>query len=72
MKMLKVFKCIGCILLLAILFTSLLPANVVYAKDKEEEEVGTLESMIAKMITGIANAINKIISLVLRQNGFDR
>ena len=70
MKMLKFFKCIGCILLLAILFTSLSPVAV-YAKD-EEEEVGTLESMIAKMLTGLANAINKIISLVLRSNGFDR
>ena len=70
MKMLKFLKCIGCILLLAILFTSLSPAAV-YAK-AEEEEVGTLESMIAKMISGLANAINKIISLVLRSNGFDR
>ena len=71
MKMLKFFKCIGCILLLAILFTSLSPAAVVYAK-AEEEEVGTLESMIANMINGIANAINKIISLVLRSYGFNR
>lgn len=68
--MLKFLKCIGCILLLAILITSLSPAAV-YAK-AEEEEVGTLESMIAKMISGLANAVNKIISLVLRSNGFDR
>ena len=69
--MLKFLKCIGCILLLAILFTSLFPAAVVYAK-AEEEEVGTLESMIAKMLNGLANAVNKIISLVLRSNGIDR
>ncbi len=61
MKVLKMFKSISIILVIAMLFTSLSPVAV-YAGDGE---VSSLEAMIGKMFTGIANGINWLISKVL-------
>ena len=62
MEKLKMFKCIGIVLVLAILFTSLSPVAVVYAA---EEEVSSLEGMIGRMFTHLGNAINYLISIIL-------
>lgn len=61
MKELKMFKSISIILVIAMLFTSLSPVAV-YAGDGE---VSSLEGMIGKMFTGLANGINWLISKVL-------
>ena len=61
MKVLKMFKSISIILVIAMLFTSLSPVAV-YAGDGE---VSSLEGMIGRMFTGIANGINWLISKVL-------